>query len=241
MNYENPARRLLIILENGKDLSHPLTCEQAWSQLLETEDNTSLLLARLGKLMLLPADILRTMHDLYPENVDVTQYWHKKVCHMLVNLNLEDQWVNSIRKIDDNSMTQLKMTAMLLDQKLQRNSLDKESIANTRSIFQDIHDELIDSDIAQELKIFVLRKLRDIIVSIDEYKLTGLMPILDAVDSSIGHCVTNSAYKEFISDTPLGKRLAAALTATADSITIATGLPAIASSIQGLWLLATTQ
>ena len=235
MNYENPARRLLLILEEGKQLQPPLTCENAWIKLLGV-NSSSLLLARLGKVITLPADIMQTVQDLYPENIDITAHWHPQVCQMFTNLNLGNQWSSHINLVDDNSMLQLKMTAMLLDNKLQSQSLNDDAVDEIRQTFQELHDEVMGSEIKQELKIFALRKLREILTNIDEYKLTGLLPILDAVDSSIGHYITNPDYRDFINEHSLGKRISAALTATADSITIATGLPVIAAAAKTLWL-----
>lgn len=235
MNYENPAHRLLLILEAGKKLSPSITCEDAWTELLNVNNHSSLL-ARLGKVITLPADIIQTVHDLYPDSIDITRHWHEQACNMLKNLNMAARWDGIIARVDNHSMTQLKMTAMLLDRELQSRSLTDEAVGETRLTFQKLHDEIMDSDIQQELKVFVLRKLREIITNIDEYKLTGLVPILDAVDSSIGHCVTNTEYKNFIKEHTLGQRFATALTATADSITIATGLPLIAATAKSVWL-----
>lgn len=51
MNYDNPAARLLSILERGKTKTPATNCRAVWEDLLEAKGDLPLLMARLGKVM----------------------------------------------------------------------------------------------------------------------------------------------------------------------------------------------
>jgi len=54
MNYDNPAERLLSLLERGKAKAPATNCRTVWEELLEVNGDSPLLMARLGKVMELP-------------------------------------------------------------------------------------------------------------------------------------------------------------------------------------------
>ena len=65
MDLDNPAARLLRILEKGKKLPPPMSCRQAWCELLEVEiEDKVTLMGRLGKLIPLTAEITEQLSKL---------------------------------------------------------------------------------------------------------------------------------------------------------------------------------
>jgi hypothetical protein len=231
MNLDNPASRLLLILEEGKRKAAHENCLTAWQEILNTEGNLSLTLARLGKNMNMPEQVVQTLLDLYPSHTDVWSHWHSRVTTAFEQQNLKGNWQSFIQHIDENSLTMLKMTETLIEAKLKSTTLDLEKIDETRKTLDELLNEIINSNISNDLKAFIARKIREIIITIDEYKLTGLMPILDAVDSAIGHAVTNTEYNEFLKKESLGKKLRDTLADVANLVTTAGGIAAIASEI----------
>lgn len=69
------------------------------------------------------------------------------------------------------------------------------------------------------------------IVSIDKYRLTGALPLLDAIDTTIGHAFLENGYKSFLTDTELGKRLLDTLGSMANVVTVAVGIPQLTLAI----------
>lgn len=231
MNYDNPAHRLLFLLKQGQGFNTSLTCREAWDKIFETNGNLPLLLSRLGKSMELPNHVVEMFGDMYPGQTNLCNHWKGKITFAFAHQNLQANWSNFISSIDSVSIDMLSLVATMIDTKLLSKTFDVEEISKVKTSLQEVYDEVLNSDIADELKAFITRKLREIITSIDEYRLTGLAPILDSVDSSIGHCVTNRAYHSFIKEEALGKKLETVLTSTANSITVLTGLPQLATSI----------
>jgi hypothetical protein len=92
---ENPAARLLAILEKGKTIPPNETCENAWIKILETQRSTnSLFFTRLAKVMELTNRSSKLL-----ENLDLTekfkranQHWVNQVNAAFVNQKLNGQW-----------------------------------------------------------------------------------------------------------------------------------------------------
>ncbi len=64
LKIDNPAQRLLDILETGKTLPDAQNCRKAWIELLHAEENNEQhLLSRLAKVMELPGRILQVRRN----------------------------------------------------------------------------------------------------------------------------------------------------------------------------------
>ena len=94
---------------------------------------------------------------------------------------------------------------------------------------------VLQSDSDSELKKYIIHHLRQILIAIDEYKITGALPILDAIESTIGHAYLDKKYYSFLKDTDIGKQIVVTLGVAANLVTIAVGIPAIT---QGILMLA---
>ncbi|MGL4766824.1 MAG: hypothetical protein ACRCV6_01880 [Formosimonas sp.] len=230
-NMDNPASRLLLILEEGKKKNVHQACLTVWQELLHTEGDLSLTLSRLGKCMNLPEQIIQTLLDLYPNHSNVWSHWESKITNAFEGQAINGQWNSFIQHIDANSLIMLKMTETIIESKLKTKFIDLENISDIRASLDNLLNEVVDSDVSDGLKIFIVRKIRELITCIDEYKLTGLMPVLDAVDSAIGHAVTNSEYNEFLKKQPLGEKLKTILGDITNVVTTASGIASITTEI----------
>lgn len=233
-NFDNPAVRLLHFLEQGQKLDGNKLAQENLNILLNTEGNLSLLLSRLGEVMKLPEKIVETFTDLYPHHPDIWSHWHTQVTEAFLGLNIKDRWVFFSGQIDIHTYTYLRTTITLLDQRITTTSVDETKLTEIRDALHEIYEEVLNSEIDNDLRIFVLRKLREIIICCDEYHLTGLLPILDAVDSSIGHAATNATYADFLKKNTIGQKLRDALVDVANVITTASGVVSIASETMKL-------
>ena len=90
------------------------------------------------------------------------------------------------------------------------------------------------SDQPTEVKRYLARNVRRILTSIEEYKLTGALPLLDAIDTTLGHMHIDAEYKSFLRDTELGKKLLDTLASMANVVTVAVGIPQLSATIAQL-------
>jgi hypothetical protein len=230
MNYDNPAARLLIILEEGKKKRRDSVCRATWTEILETNGNESLLLSRLGKAMELPHLAVASLQELYPTDDATWTYWLQRVTTGFKSQQLHASWQTFIDHIDDHTITYLKMSARLLQERSTTKLIADEELSTIRETLDAIVQELIDSDQPDEIKKFLTRHLRKILTSIDEYRITGALPLLDALESTIGHGALDKGYASFLTNHDIGKRVLDNLYAMANVITIAVGFPQLAQA-----------
>ena len=231
MKYDNPAARLLAFLLIGKSKPTNVQCRGVWEEILDAQGNQPLLMARLGKVMELPSLIIEAVQQAYPEEGNTWSHWESQVNAGFMVQNLHAGWETFISNIDDHSITYLRMTSNLLALKSNTRLIAAESLSTIRGDLQRIHEELLDSDQPEEIKRYLSRNIRRLIVSIDEYRLTGALPLLDAIDATVGHALLEKDYKTFLTDTELGKRLLDTLSSMANVVTVAVGIPQLTATI----------
>ncbi|MCC4600469.1 hypothetical protein [Xanthomonas melonis] len=230
MQYDNPAARLLAILEEGQKISINERCRNAWQSLLETESQPQLM-SRLGKLMSLPQEIIDQTRELYPNQRPTWSHWSNQVNTAFAAQNINAEWNTFIRYIDSHTIDYLAISADLLQAKSTARQLNFDELLSTREMIDSLLQSVLESEISQGLKKFIVHHLRKILTSIEEFKITGSIPILDAVESTIGHAHLEKGFYEFLKDTELGRRILDTLAATANVVTVAVGIPQISQAL----------
>lgn len=232
MEYDNPAARLLAILEAGKLISVNERCGTAWSQLLDAAEGSGLLISRIGKLMDLPEQVISAMKERnFQKKSNYWAHWSYQVNLAFSSQNLQSGWNTFISCIDDNTINGLGLTSELLKLQGNTNLIPKESLESFKKELEDILESVIVSDQPTEVKNYLVRQIRRLIVSIDEYRLTGALPILEHIEAAAGHTLFDPQYKNFIKEDSLGKRFVEVLSVISNVVTVATGLPSISSNI----------
>lgn len=231
MNYDNPAARLLSIIKEGQTYHNTRSCREVWQIILDVEDNNPLLISRLGKAMELPEAIIHALQEHFPSQVNSWQHWESQVNRAFMSQNLNATWGSFIDNIDHHSINYLGMSADLLQTRSNTHSIAGDDIEDLRQQLNQILVEVMQSDISSDVKRFVARNIRKIITSIDEYKLTGALPILDAIDATIGHAHIDKSYMSFLRESELGGKLLDTLAAAANVVTVAVGLPQLSQAI----------
>lgn len=234
MNHDNPAARLLALLERARTISKGVNCEDAWETLLDAKANKPLLMARLGKVMELPQQTLNAFSDSFPNHSNTTSHWMIQVNAAFTHQNLKGTWESFRSHIDTHTILYLTMTSQLLETKSNTTLIADESLLELRDRLNELLVEILDSDQPVELKKYVSRVLRKLIESIDEYKLTGALPVLDSIEMTFGHVCVDKQFHSFLTDHDLGKRIADTLTAVANTVTVAVGIPQLSQTILAL-------
>jgi hypothetical protein len=231
MEYDNPAERLLAILKKGQGIETTTNCMEAWQSLLDCSGNPPLLMSRLGKVMELPQAIILAMRESYPTREGIWSHWESQVNTAFMVQNLHANWATFIGNIDHNSMTFLQMTSEMLQAKSSTKLLSQEKLKELTDVLTTLCCDLEVSEINHEVKKYTLRYLRKLIVSLEEYRLTGALPVLESAEMMMGHTVVDPSYKAFLEKTDIGARVASILSATANLMTIATGIPQLTTNI----------
>jgi len=141
------------------------------------------------------------------------------------------KWETFINHIDNHTLTYLRMASALLQSKANTKLIADADLLSIRHTLDTILLEVLSSDFPADVKKYVVRNIRKIIDSIDEYKLTGALPLIDAVEAALGHLAVDRQYKSILTDTELGKRFLDTLASMANVVTVAVGLPQLTQAI----------
>ena len=231
MDYDNPAARLLSILQEGKRIPSGTPCRQAWSQILQTGNDAPLLMSRLGKVMELPQETIQAMKDTFPHREGIWAHWNGQINAAFSKQNLLSDWNSFIGSIDSHTMTYLQMSADLLEERSTTKTITDEKISDLRATLEQLYEETMEAVIDEDIKKYLVRHLRKLIVSIDEYRITGALPVLESVETTLGHAYLAPGYKNFLTDTELGKKLLDTLGSMANVVTVAVGIPQLTQTI----------
>ena len=237
---ENPAARLLAILEKGKSIPPEQTCHSAWNNLLDTHAAPNTFLPRLAKVMELPNQTVELLDllDTSDRQKNVNKYWINQVNAGFINQSVNSSWATFINHIDDHTIDYLVMTSELLDAKSNINAnTPTQALSDIKQTLQNLLNDTLENDeLDKEIKRYLVRSLQRVIVAIDEHFISGYTPIVEAIETTIGYMVLDSktddkkVYSAFY-DTGIAKEFFNALGIISTLVTLATGVPLIANDL----------
>ena len=226
MIQDNPANRLLNILTEGKNFPTTTICKEVWKSLLDVKHGTeSLLTSRLGKTMELPEQIISELHKIDETETDDYTYWTTQVNKAFMQQNLNDSWDTFINYIDLHTLRYLKISKQLISAHAKYQEITDDKLAEMREKIEELIQEVRDSDLEIDIQSYLLSALAKIHISIIEYKITGYLPVMDSIDSTIGHAVINTDFIDKVNKSSVGKKLWGTLQVLSVTIGIATGVP----------------
>ena len=226
MHTDNPAGRLLHILQEGIDIDPNTICRDVWFKLLEIEDkNLALLMSRMGKVMELPEQIVSQLQYHYPNQDNTHEYWVNKVNEAFSTQNLNGCWKEFNNNIDEHTINYLSIYADLLDAKENTQILKEDKLSEIREKINDLLTDILEEDIDEHFKKYIVDYLRKITVAIEEYKISGAAPIVESIEKILGHSSIDEKYRENLFKTKAGEKIITALHTVASMVTIAVGLP----------------
>ena len=231
MTHDNPAGRLLSILMSARVIPGDRVCRMAWHELLQTDERQSLLMSRLGKVMELPQAAILALKEAYPDDIPTWEHWEAQVNAGFNSQQLQGPWASFINYIDDHTINYLRMSATLLQGKSLTRNISTEELTDVRRTILAIIDELIESGQPDAVKKYLVYQLQRIVTAIDEYRISGAMPILDLVEGAFGHSLVDHDYSTFLKDDSLGQKVVSCLATAANLVTVATGLPALPTTV----------
>lgn len=232
---DNPAARLLEILEEGKNFPDHIESKAVWRKILNLKDESdTILLSRLGKIMQLPEQIKSILLQDFPNQTLSTQHWEERVLSAFLNQDINQNWKGFYKYIDDHTITYLRLNADLLQTKSPTKKIDSSKIIELKKKVSELLEELLDTEIDPEFKTYMTRCLHKLILAIDEYRISGAAPILDTVESAFGHAVVDENYRKVLSESEIGNKISKIMTVVADSMTVAIGLPQLSASFSSL-------
>ncbi|MFC9985712.1 hypothetical protein [Microbacterium keratanolyticum] len=226
MHGDNPAGRLLAILEEVQKFQVNTPSREAWMQALKVKDNDlPQLLVRMGELMALPSLAVKQLSEKYPRQYQAGSHSHfySQVTSALSRLDFGGTIDGFKTRVDQNAMNYLSALADLLEAKKSTDPLSGDQIAELQGKVSELMEFVRKQDISPELKQYLLDKLTRAMEAVDRYFITGSAPIIDAVESTFGHAVFNEEFRLNIKKSHW-QSFASTLATIANIATIAAGV-----------------
>lgn len=227
MRSDNPAARLLEILKQGKEQNGGFSTKVVWSSIFSIEEDDfvaaeSLLMAKLGQVMLLPHEIQILVSQYYPELSRDLIHSMSKLQDAFTRQNLSGAWSSFIDHIDIHCISTLSLTASLLDNKLETCLIDKDNIDEFRLRVQNLINDALTIELDKDFKKFIVHYLQKILTALNDYLISGAQPILDALEATLGHAVLDPKFKEHLKDNGFGENVRKFISDLANVVTVAT-------------------
>lgn len=236
MQYDNPAGRLHAILTELIAFPDQSQARDAWGKVfrLPKGELGHVLAEKVARTMLLPYEAVAMVNEDHPELHDVSPSWVSRVVSGLISHNVHGSMETLKRHITPEVLVDLRMTAVMLQKGSRRKLLSDSDLEQIRASISGLLAEVLDSNVDERVKAYVVRSLRKILTAVEEYQLTGGTALLENVEQMLGHAGVDAEYQSFLFDSNLGKRVLDTLGAAGNLMTVAVGLPQLAMSVQAL-------
>jgi len=232
---DNPAARLLSILQEGQKHGPNIPCRNVWSEILNVDlSQPALLMSRLGKAMELPSEIIELINNEFPNQKSTYAYWSERVNRAFSQQNINANWNSFNESIDGHTISYLGLSAELIQTKSPTKLIGDDAIAKFDDQLSELFNELMESDIEKEFKEYTGRAIQKIKIAIAEYRISGALPIIESIETTFGHAFFDENYRKNLSSNKLGQKLTSTLTVIASGVSIAIGLPQLPESFQTL-------
>jgi hypothetical protein len=232
MKKDNPASRLLNILQEGKKIGSNMGSKLAWSKLLNIPDKDSLALMQgIASIISLVQELSETVLELAPEVADDLKPSIAKVEKAIANHEFHQNWHTFIGGIDDTVLNMLSIVASLLDKDLSIEKLDLDLLDKYKTDIQSLLNEILnpDTSLSAEFKSTMKYHLQQIIENIDNYFINGRLPIHRSIQFLASEIYWNEQCKDEIVNTDTGKKTGAFILDIAKDICIGTASSCIST------------
>ncbi|MGY2365603.1 hypothetical protein ACW9IO_23875 [Pseudomonas azotoformans] len=217
----NPAARLLDILIEARDQSRSENTLNVWGNIFKTNGNIALTYERLAKMMRLSEETYKVMLALFPKQSRPTSYWKSVLDKAFQQQNMLAGFHTFADNINDIAIDHLTSAVDLLDLKIP-DPLSSADIDSHIEILNSLILEILEGDLELKVKEYLVRSLRSIVTALQEYRLSGKIPVTEAIEQALGHSFFDKEYFSALQTTDLGKKVLGALGDLANAVTVAT-------------------
>lgn len=185
---DNPASRLLGLLESGNGISRPRNTQirDAWRQLLDVDAGDEVtLLRRIGLVYAIPQAIRDDVQALPDDNHDLLLKPLEAIGNALA-LPLQDAWSTFLHTIDDTSRYGLAIVEDRLKRSSRYVALDGDKLAEMRERLAGFLEECLAEDLPADLRRVLVRHAQRMIAAIDEVRLRGAGALQEAGEAAWG-------------------------------------------------------
>lgn len=216
----NPAARLHDILAELREQSRGANTFNVWATIFRTEGNIALTHERLARMMRLSDETYEAMIELFPKQIRPTTTWKNALDKAFRTQNMLESFHTFIDAVDDNAFDHLTSAVDLLESK-NPITLNTGDIENFIDQLNSLISETMNSELEIKVKEYLVRSLRSIVTALQEYRLSGSIPVTASIEQAFGHCLFDADYHSALENTTIGKKIVNSLGILANAVTVA--------------------
>jgi hypothetical protein len=182
----NPAARLFsLINEASRSPVRPnRITRQAWAQVLGADPNSSEFLLRFVGLTEL---LDKTKQQIMQLNIGTTEISQLEVLRKALNPGfLDTAWDQNVKRFSPTATVYLSTCADILGKFMPEREIPGETLKELQQELEELQHRILESEHETALKTFLLRQIEKARVAIFQYRLHGIKPLEDAVESVLG-------------------------------------------------------
>jgi hypothetical protein len=224
MTTDNPAARAFRVLKAIEAMPNTTETKKAWREALGIKGNDEgPLLIGLGQFIAVTTEAVELMNDRYPPLKSQTTTWHRTFTKAMQEqvLTSHISTFTSRYSSASNDFLQVMNQMLAIDSPPE---IDGLVILDFQQAISNLIKEVISSDVEIKVKEYLVKSLRKVESALDNYRFTGVVPVLESIEIVAGHMFTDSNFKKSL-DADLGYKVFSTLGAVADGVSIATGAP----------------
>jgi len=231
----NPAARFHSLLKKGQSQKKDEQCAKVWGNILDVPSgDTSLLLRRMGHVMELPSLIALEIRELPNVNHDIHLKWLPRVNASIGIMNFQNPWKTFIDRFDAEILYGIEICADALSRSRPEKIISESLLKELSDKVAKLQEELSNEDIPISVANFIMERLEEIRLALEEYPYRGSAPLERALENTVGKVVIcPTIYKECQSSN-YGKKFWELMGYLAISVTITTGAIQIGKDVVSL-------
>lgn len=151
-----------------------------------------------------------------------------------ISQSLNSTWQSFIQHIDVHTLNELAMLSDLFESRGAHSTMDDEEIEALIGRIAELRAEIRSSELSAEMKTLLLKQLAQIQEALESYSISGVEPVMDAVQSTLGLAVLHPEYRSEISkgtNSKFGEKMSDLLSDVANVVTVAGALPALTVAV----------
>ncbi|EHL5833717.1 hypothetical protein KEB97_004259 [Salmonella enterica] len=235
LKIDNPAMRLFDILEKGKSHQATASCREVWKTLLQAQELPDhQFLSRLARVMELPERIVQVREDHFPALRNKSNYWRGKIETAFTSQSLNGRWDTFKNHIDERTLSELSLLSDIFETRGTHAGVAAEEIVSLLTRITELRTEIRNAELSFTMKTMLLRQLFQIQEALESYSISGVEPVMDAVQSTLGLAVLHPDYRSEISrgtNSKFGEKISDLLSDVANVVTVAGALPALTVAV----------
>lgn len=184
--------------------------------------------------MALPGRIIQVRENNFSTLRGKSNHWKSHVDKAFFAQSLNGSWSSFLDNIDDRTLTELGMLSDLFETRGAHAGIAADEIAALLERITQLRSDIRESGLSAMMRTLLLKQLSQIQEALETYDISGVEPVMDAVQSTLGLAVLHPEYRNEISkgvDSQFGEKISELLSDVANVVTVAGALPALTAAV----------